>query len=75
MGEAFLGGGEALLDCGGGERPRLAVSPGLFLDGGGLRLRELALRDGEELEEKDLERDRERERERERELDRESEPE
>lgn len=52
----------------------------LFLDGGGLRLRELPLREGEELEEKDLERDRERETERERdsererELERESEP-
>lgn len=68
-GEAFLGGGEVLLDWGGGgDLPLLATSAGLFfLEGGGLLLRELALR--EEDEEKDLERERECE------LERESEPE
>ena len=45
----------------------------LFLDGGGVRLRELALREGEEVEENDLERERERDGEREREEERESE--
>lgn len=76
IGEAFLGGGETFLDCGGGDRPRLAPSAGLLLRGGGLRLPELALREGDEEEEdKDRERDLERDTERERELERESEPE
>lgn len=61
IGEAFLGGGEDFLDWGGGERPRLVPS-GLFFGGGGLRLRELPLRDGDEDEENDRERDLEVER-------------
>lgn len=79
-GEGFLGGGEGLLDCGGGgrggDRPRLAGSAELLrLGGGGLRLRLLELREGErEEEEKDLEREREREEEREEE-EREEDPE
>lgn len=54
MGEAFLGGGEAFLVCGGGERPRFTPSAGLFRGGAGLWLRELPLREGEE-DEEDLE--------------------
>lgn len=65
-GEAFLGGGEGFLDCRGGERPRLPRPTGLFL-AGGLRLRELTLREGDEEDERDLEREREREKEEERE--------
>lgn len=69
------------MDCGGGgERPRLAGPDGLFPRGGGLRLPELTLREGDEDEETDLERDRERERdleperERDLELDRDEDP-
>lgn len=76
MGDSFLGGGETFLDCEGGDLPRLAPSAGLFLEGGGLRLRELfPLREAEDEEENDLERERDRDGERERELERESEPE
>lgn len=82
MDETFLGGGESFFCCGDGDGTRLAdASPELLRGGGGLRLPELTLREGEEEEEKDLERetdldrDKERERERETEEERESEPE